>query len=233
MPFNKYKKIIDDLSTLDFDLSIILTGGEPLFVDNICEYGKYARKYAKKVSLGSNGSFIPTLKQEKLDDIKNTFDQIYLSFDSTNPKLFEKLANHSIEPVLKAIDILNKNEIKIKLTPVVTKYNVEFDSIIKFCEDKGIKKLRFFWFIPREATDHSLSPSEKDYEYMMERFNNYKGDIDVKIDRYYNPPFSALIISPSGKIVILSDLERKNTETIGTYDNFIDNLKAKLEQHNS
>ncbi|HSQ97634.1 MAG TPA: radical SAM protein [Rickettsiales bacterium] len=234
MPLDKFRKIVDTLSTLeDWDFTALLTGGEPLSVNNICDYGRYVKKYAKKVTLGSNGSFIPTLRQEQLNDIKEVIEEISISFDATNHELFKKMTNHSVEPVLEAIDILNKNEIKIKLTPVVTKYNIDFDGIIKFCEERNIKKIRFYWFIPRKTNDHSLAPTEKDYEYMMEKFNNYKGNIDLKINRYYYPTYATLIISPNGDIGLVTDLERKNIEIIGSYDNFIDNLKMILKQHHS
>lgn len=129
---------------MDWDLSILLEGGEPLTVNNICEYGRYTKKYSKKIALGSNASLVPNLKQEQLDDIKNTFEEISVGFDTTDPELFEKLTNYPIESALKGIDILIKNKIKVKLCVVVTKYNVEFDNIVKFCEDKNIKDLRFY-----------------------------------------------------------------------------------------
>ncbi|HSQ98279.1 MAG TPA: radical SAM protein [Rickettsiales bacterium] len=228
LPFDNYKKIIDDLSTLDWDLSILLEGGEPLVVDNICEYGKYAKKYAKKVALGTNGSLIQNLNQKQLDDIKNTFEEVSLSLDATDPELFKKLTNHSIEPVLKGIDILNENQIKIKICAVITKYNVEFDNLVKFCEEKNIKSLRFYWFIPRETNDHSLLPSEKDYEYMLEKLKNYNGNVDIKINRTYTP-FTNLVVSSKGEIKICADSERKNMQLIGSYNNFIDKLRMLLK----
>lgn len=228
LSFDNYKKIIDDLSTLDWDLSILLEGGEPLVIDNICEYGRYAKKFAKKVALGTNGSLVQNLNQTQLDDIKNTFEEVSLSLDTINPELFKKLTNHSIEAVLKGIDILNKNKIKIKICTVVTKYNVEFDSLVKFCEEKNIKNLRFYWFIPRETNDHSLLPTNNDYEYMLEKLKNYKGGVDIKINKDYTP-FTNLVVSSKGETKICVDTERKSMQLVGSYNDFINKLKALLK----
>lgn len=87
-----------------------------------------------------------------------------MGFDAADSKLFEKLTNYPIESALKGIDILIKNQIKVKLCVVVTKYNIGLSKIVNFCEEKDIKNLRFYWFIPRETNDHSLISTEKDYE---------------------------------------------------------------------
>lgn len=229
LSLDKFKTVIDTLAKLNCDLSILLEGGEPLTVENICEYGEYAKKYVKKIALGSNASLVPTLKQEQINKIKNTFEEISVGFDTNDKNLFEKLVNYPIEPSLDGIDILLKNEIKIKLCAVVTKLNVDFDNIVNFCEKKGIKKLRFYWFIPRDSNDHSLLPSEDDYKYMLKKLNEYKGKLDIKINRNYTKNGN-LVVSSKGEIRTNDDIERKNMKLIGNYNNFYENLNKIVNE---
>lgn len=230
MPIKIFQKIIDDLSKLNYDLYISISGGEPLSVKNFLDYGEYAKNFSKKLSLGTNGSLIKFLKQEQINKIKNIFDEVTLSFDTPNINLFKKLTTMDIEPVLDGINILNRNNIKIKLATVITKYNVIFDEIIDFCNKKHIDKSRFYWFIPREITNKTLSPSNEDYNYIIEKFKNYNGNIDIKIDKEYEP-FSSIIISSDGNIKIASDNKREKLQLVGTYSNFLNNLKEILNKN--
>ena len=228
LDFEKYKIIIDSLSKLNYDLSILLEGGEPLTVNNICEYGKYAKKFAKKVALGSNASLVPYLSQNMLKNIKETFEEVSVGFDTTKPELFNKLVNYPINDALRGIDILIKNNIPVKICTVVTKYNVDFYDTVRFCEEKNIKKLRFYWFIPRETNDHSLLPSNDDYLRMKQNLKEYNGNLNIKLNKIYQP-YMNIVVSSNGEIRIATDNERKNMQLIGVYDNFIDKLKELLK----
>lgn len=228
LDFEKYKTIIDSLSTLDYDLSVLLEGGEPLTVNNICEYGKYAKSFAKKVALGSNVSLIPHLSEDMLKNIKETFEEVSVGFDTTKPELFAKLVNYPIDDALNGIDILIKNNIPVKICTVVTKYNTDFYDVVRFCEKKNIKKLRFYWFIPRETNDHSLLPGDNDYLKMEHDLKHYNGDLNIKLNKTYQP-YMNIVVSSKGEIRIATDNERKNMQLIGKYDNFIDKLKELLK----
>ena len=208
LEFEKFKKIINSLSSLNFDLSVLLEGGEPLTIDNICKYGEYAKTFAKKVALGSNVSLVPLLSPIQLNNLKNTFEEISVGFDTTDPKLFYRLTNYPIENALKGIDILLKQKIPLKICTVVTKYNVDF--------------------FPRETNDHSLAPTQNDFQRRKDNLMNYKGELDIKLNKEYRP-YGNIVVSSNGDIKINVDSERKNMKLIGTYDNFIDNLKHLIK----
>lgn len=77
-----------------------MEGGEPLTIDNICKYGEYAKNFAKKVALGSNVSLVPLLSPIQLNNLKNTFEEIFVGFDTTNPKYFIGLFPEKLMTIL-------------------------------------------------------------------------------------------------------------------------------------
>lgn len=224
-----FKKIITDLSTQNINLSILLEGGEPLTVKNICEYGMFARKYAKKVALGTNASYVIKLGKKRILKIKDTFDEVSVGFDTINPKLYEFLTKKPIKPAIQGIRILVQNNIRVKLCIVVTKYNLNFHEIVDFCEREKINKIRFYWFISRVNNNSELKPTDFDYEQMVNKLSRYNGVIkDVKICRFYEP-YKNLVVSAKGEVSISANSERTNMLYIGKYNNFIKKLEHLYE----
>ncbi len=220
-----FKQIVIDLSSLKTNLSILLEGGEPLTVKNIFKYGKFAKLYAQKVALGTNASYVSKLDKKSILEIKNTFDEVSVGFDTSDPKLYKHLTRKSIEPAIQGIRILIKNKIQIKLCIVVTKNNLNFNEIVKFCENEKINKIRFYWFIPRTNNKHSLKPSDVDYERMLIEKSQYNGNIkDIKVCRFYEP-YKNLVVSAKGEISISIDRERTEMKYIGKHTDFIKKLK--------
>jgi molybdenum cofactor biosynthesis enzyme MoaA len=223
-----FRYIIDKLRLLKIDLSILLEWWEPLFIDNICEYWFYAKKFVKKVALWTNASLIPKLTKKQINEIKSTFDEVSVWFDTVDEKFFKKLTKVPIYSSIEWIDVLLKNHIPIKLCIVVTKYNTDFSNIIKFCEEKRIKKVRFYWFISRNNNDHSLLPSEQEYDELKKNVDWYKWYVDIKLNRYYKP-YTNLVISSYWEISIATDKERKKIENLGEFNNFYNNLESIIK----
>lgn len=227
IPFDVYRSIIDGLSTINADISVLLEGGEPLSLD-IIPYCAYAKSRVCKVALGTNASLITKLSQDYILRIKRDFNEVSVGFDTIDPVLYKNMTGVSIINALNGISTLLNNDIEVKICAVITKNNTDIESIIEYCEQNNIRKLRFYWFIPRENNDHSLIPSEDDYLRITHFLSEYSGSVNVKINRYYTP-FSNLVVSPCGEVLIASDDQRRNMISIGNHNTFISKLNSYFQ----
>lgn len=233
LPIEKFEMILKNVASLNKEFLVLLEGGEPLSVDNLFDYAKHAKKFTKHVMLGTNGSLIKNLNDTKIRDIKRIFGEVSISLDSLDKKLFKNITNFPIEPTLQGIDIFAKSNINIKICCVLTSLNSDIKNlqeILNFCENKRISKLRFYWFVPREYLDISLRPNEDTYHIIKSFIDNYKGNVNVKLSRYYEPK-EYFVVTASGEIKTFLDSERINPVSLGNECSFLDKYKSLYENN--
>jgi len=115
---------------------IDFTGGEPLLNAELPEMLKFAKNLGFFVQLTNNGSLYPEFAQE----IKDSVSQLSFSFDTLNPKEYEKIRGaDNFEKVMKSIEIAKKLEQKICLVCTVMDNTIDnLPDIIRFCKDRKI-----------------------------------------------------------------------------------------------
>lgn len=154
MTFQEFKYIIDQIPTLK---TVKLQGlGEPFFNRDIMQMAQYAKSKGLKVITISNGSILPSLQTLKF------FDEITISFDSSNKLNFESIrigANFDrIINNIKALVALKKNNqlsVNIRMSAVISHLNYkEIPDIAKIAGDIGVDELGFVevenWLIPTQ-----------------------------------------------------------------------------------
>ena len=132
-------KIVNILSVKGFK-AVRLTGGEPLLrkeffsvVDAI-----EANNGINKLTMVTNGSMLNARIVEQLK--KRKLKSVTVSLDSVNDEVFNKMTGtNCLERVIKGIDLLLEQNIKVKINSVMTKSSIDgLDELITFCEKREI-----------------------------------------------------------------------------------------------
>jgi MoaA/NifB/PqqE/SkfB family radical SAM enzyme len=155
MTFKEFKYIIDQIPTLK---TVKLQGlGEPFLNRDITQMARYAKGKGIKVITTSNGSIIPNI------ETLSFFDEITISFDSSNKQNFESIRiGSNFDRIINNIKDLvklkkeNKLKIVIGMNSVVSHMNyLEIPEIAKIASQIGVDQLGFVevenWYIPGQA----------------------------------------------------------------------------------
>lgn len=122
--------------------TIIFTGGEPLLRKDINDLCSYAKKKKLKVGIHTNGLLFNELKLKNVDFVN-------LPLDGPE-QIHNKLRKNNYSSVIKSLNKLKENQIKIRISTIATKINL-----------KQIKEIPYFL---------------KDFEISLWRIFKYKGD---------------------------------------------------------
>ncbi|MBU0614968.1 MAG: radical SAM protein [Nanoarchaeota archaeon] len=126
-------KMIDEayeLGCIYFDIS----GGEPLLREDIGEIINYAKNRGLLVGLVTNGKLVA----QKLGVLKN-LDTIAVSLDGPVDVHDKLRGKGSFQAAVDAIDLLQKNGMKVLLFTVLTEYNIDkVDYILNFAEEHKV-----------------------------------------------------------------------------------------------
>jgi len=153
--------IINELAQLGTQ-RITLYGGEALIREDIGKIIDYTKNKGIFTCLSTNGN----LFRKKIDEIKS-IDLVHLSFDG-NKKVHDKhRSTGSYEEVINSIKLANKNNIKVIIICVLTKYNLDqIDFILNKAEELNFKTVFTpVKFSPKETTNTvKLFASNKEYK---------------------------------------------------------------------
>ena len=123
MVLDDYINVIDDITSFSEGTEFTITGGEPLLNKDIFEIAQYIRFKHSAVDLLTNGTLI---SPSNIDDIKQSFDKVSISLDgSTKEKHDFYRGQGSYARTMKAIDLLDKNDIPCRLSMTVNRMNIQ------------------------------------------------------------------------------------------------------------
>ncbi len=140
LPFNLFKKLIDDIKNTCCHLSF--SGGEPLLVSDIIERIVYAKKFIPYVQLGTNGYLINKKMAKNL--YISGLNEISISIDGlkkTNDKI--RGIKDAFEHALKAIDNLKiyAPNINIVVNTIIAFWNIdELYQLVDLVKDLGVSQ---------------------------------------------------------------------------------------------
>jgi len=152
--------IIDELKDLGCQ-RIGFTGGEPLLRQDIGEIINYCVSKNIFIGLVSNGSLVP----KRIKEIKN-LDLLQLSIDGPEKINDQQRYKGSYKEVIKAVRAAKQHNLRVWLTCVLTKHNIQYvNKIIELAEELGTN----VFFQP--VVDYKncgkvqhLFPTESDYK---------------------------------------------------------------------
>lgn len=147
MPFETYKKIIDDACQYDSINWLSLCGpmGEPLLNDRIEDFFEYAcnKHHFNRISINTNGLVID---KRDIGRLLNSITEFSISVDSIQPKTYEKIHGHGnlekvIDNIRKCVEYKKQNgslaDIWVRFTE--SKHNVgQISEFIEFFKELGV-----------------------------------------------------------------------------------------------
>lgn len=195
LSFYNYKIIIDKL-VLAKVRRIVLTGGEPLLHDNICEMIKYAKKGGLHISILTNLNCKRELLTKVLGFLDDN-DTLQVSIDNVYEKYEEVRAGGCFELLESNCKVLIGSHPNIVANMVVTDNNVaNMVDVLDFCESMHFYSIRF---TPVFSGSGCLNPpsDSQAFNYFTDvlkkyKMNNYKICIQSNPVPLLYPYFSVL-----------------------------------------
>ena len=228
------KNIIDQASNLGC-INFDITGGEPLLHKNLKDILQYIYDKGMKTTLFTNGYLINDqwcsfFKSINLDNIK-------ISIDSINDCLHSKLRQkNTLDIILKNINMLIKNNIKVMITTIVSKPNLShIDDIVYYFENLNPNIIHYIdSYIPNlkeiDSDPKVINPSE--YCNILYKRCIEKGLKKVSSRNHYcGFAFNYLFIDSSGNVKLCPTFPKnfdisniKSTSLKDCWDKIINNF---------
>lgn len=119
LSLNECYRVVDEIVGMGFDI-LSFTGGEPLLNSNVFKIAKYAKGRGIKCGILTNGSLIT---EENVKKFK-VFDYVKISLDSDRAEINDiTRGTGAYKKIIRGLNLLKENDIKILIGSVVTKYN--------------------------------------------------------------------------------------------------------------
>ncbi|WP_069997869.1 radical SAM protein [Cellulosilyticum sp. I15G10I2] len=149
LTYNEIKQVLIDFADISNSKgSVNLFGGEPLLRKDIFEIIKLSDELGLNVGITTNANFEESTI-EKLKEFKNLLVKVDL--DGGNAKTHDWLRNKKghFDNIIKIIKNYKKSDLKVNVTTVLHKKNVnEIEIILNLCNELNINAIMFFYFTP-------------------------------------------------------------------------------------
>lgn len=122
LTLDDYKRLVNDLCDLSSDLTITITGGEPLLNQLWQPVSAYCKSKGCTMLLLTNGTLIT---EDDAPFIKDTFDLVTLSIDGPTRETHQLTRGDNFDQVMRAVDILERHSIDYTLSMTVTRQNID------------------------------------------------------------------------------------------------------------
>ena len=179
--------VIDELCGFSSPI-LILTGGEPLYRDDIFDIARYAAGKGLRVALATNG----TLVNEKVaEQIKESgIKRVSISLDGANPQTHDtfRMIPGSFEGAWRGIKNLQKEGVEVQINTTIARHNEdEIGNILELALTNNIRALHIFMLVPVgcgvQIADSQMLGKEK-YENILSWFYDktmeLRGRIELK-----------------------------------------------------
>lgn len=230
-----------DIACLNKIKEIDILGGEPLLLDWMDEFIKYATKSGLAINISTNGSINRNLKkilEIQTDSINIGFS--LLGFKNTHNML---TCSHNFDSIVENLKIALSSNKNTFVKSVLKKENMnEIPELLKFLIEIGVKKYYLLYedIIGRKIFDCIPFPVYYDYYLMLHKKFNDNIKIDfVSASGFYkynvasgkrcDAGFSKIAIMPDGSVFPCNLFAGMKEFMLGNI--FKDNLPSILEHH--
>lgn len=123
LTYEQYVAILDDIITINPDVTITLTGGEPLLNKDCLRIAEYIRSKGVRCLLLTNGILI---NESNVQKISFLFDLVTVSIDGPDAQVHAKTRGDNYDKVIKAVGLLEKHGVEHTVSMTVTKDNIAY-----------------------------------------------------------------------------------------------------------
>lgn len=236
--FNEAVKILGKLAKANVK-KISFSGGEPLLWPGIVNLIKKAKSLGIITMLITNGSF---LTKEKTRSLEGKLDWLTLPLDGSNEEVQQLVGRPKghFTRVIKFLEFLQKNKIKLKVNTVACKKNLDdIKNIAKIVKKYNVKRWKVFQFFPiRDAAlQHKMEYLIKDQSFeklkrkIVPLFKDpsrhlYFGSNELLECSYFTiAPDGTIYVSKDGNDYFLGDLKTQSVDEIWGKNTLIDKKK--------
>ena len=141
LTFPEIKEILDEIADLGC-LFLSFTGGEPLMRKDFWEIAEYAQRKKFAVTLQTNGTLVTEKEAQRIKEL-NFFD-VHISLLGAKAETHDWLtrAAGSFNKVMRAIEFLRKQKVRVMLKTTVVKQNFdELESIHRIARKFGCQQV--------------------------------------------------------------------------------------------
>lgn len=179
--------IIDDLCNFSSPI-LILTGGEPLYRNDIFDITGYAVNKGLRVALATNGTLVDKSVAKEIK--KSGIKRVSISLDGASPATHDtfRMIPGSFEGAFKGIENLMSEGIEVQINTTIARHNEdEVKDILDLALKNNIKALHIFMLVPVgcgvQIADSQMLDKEK-YENILSWFYDktmeLRGIIELK-----------------------------------------------------
>ena len=140
--------VIDELCKFSSPI-LILTGGEPLYRDDIFEIAGYATKKGLRVALATNGTLVDVKTAQRIKE--SGIKRVSISLDGANAQTHDsfRMIPGSFESAFNGIKNLRNEGIEVQVNTTIAKHNEnEVKDILELALKNSIKALHIFMLVP-------------------------------------------------------------------------------------
>ena len=179
--------VIDDLCKFSSPI-LILTGGEPLYREDIFDIAEYATKKGLRVALATNGTLVDEKVAKRI--IGSGIKRVSISLDGSNAKTHDsfRMIPGSFESAFNGIKNLQKEGIEVQVNTTIARHNEdEVPDILELAIKNNLKALHIFMLVPVgcgvQIADSQMLDKQK-YEDILSWFYDktmeFRGKIELK-----------------------------------------------------
>ena len=148
MNTKEVKGVIDNIVSFSNPI-LILTGGEPLYRQDIFDIADYAKAQGLQIALATNATLID---EDIASRIKSSgFSRVSISIDGKDADFHDNFRGipGSFDDALRGAEYLREKGIDFQFNTTITKRNVDdIEEILSLAEERGAKALHIFMLVP-------------------------------------------------------------------------------------
>lgn len=172
--------LIEQISRVNPNTILVITGGEPLLRDDILDIGAHAVKKLMMVVLGTNGILIDKPLASELARIGIT--GVGISLDSLDPKRHDAFRGlpGAWDAAMRGIEACKGAGLEFQIHTTINRENLdEIDSMIEYAHRLGAKVFNLFFLVctgrGEEFTDITPPDYERTLRQMVDLQSKYEG----------------------------------------------------------
>lgn len=170
-------RMIDQIAEIGRPV-FVLSGGEPLFRDDIYEIARYATDAGLPVALATNGTLVDDEVAQKIKE--SGVKRVSISFDGIDPSTHDSFRglSGSFDETIKGFKALRKVGLPVQINTTVAKHNEnQLEGMLQLAKDLDAVGLHLFLLVPvgcgvQIADDQMISARE------YERVLNWLYDVE-------------------------------------------------------
>lgn len=193
------KRFIDDIAGLS-KCVLVLSGGEPLLRDDICDLASHATSRGLRVVMGTNGTLITERRAREL--IASGVARVAISLDGCDAAVHDSLrrVEGSFEAAVKGAGACRRAGLEFQVNTTVTPANYgQIPEMVREAKALGAAEFHLFFLVPTGRGAHLKDITPAMYEDMLVRLLTLEDEVGLRIKPTCAPMYMRVSKQRGGK----------------------------------